>query len=69
MRERDYEKRRKAEQSNTTAGASPADIDFDALKNNDQLKQDLLRALGEKYSKEYELLIRKYFEELQKMNK
>ena len=66
MRERDYEKRRKAEQSNVSAGTSPADIDLDAINKNEQLRQDLLKALGEKYSKEYELLIRKYFEELQK---
>jgi len=66
MRERDYEKRRQAEQGKNVTRISPSELDLNSLEGKNQLQQDLLKALREKYSKDYETLIRKYFEALQK---
>jgi len=66
LREKDYEKRRRAEQSNVTARPSPIELDMQSLEGKNKLQQDLLKALNEKYTKDFESLIRKYFEELQK---
>ncbi|MBE0557160.1 MAG: hypothetical protein IH628_08000 [Proteobacteria bacterium] len=67
MRERDFEKRRKATTGSPVARSSPPDLDDRLDQERDRLRQDLLRALEQGYSKEYEELIRKYFEELQKL--
>ena len=66
MRERDYEKRRKAESGTTMARRGPQTLDLSTQEGRDKLRQDLLRALEEGYSKDYEELIRKYFDALQK---
>jgi len=66
MRERDYEKRRKAESGVDVARQGPATLDLSTQEGRDKLQRDLLRALEEGYNKDYEELIRKYFEQLQK---
>jgi hypothetical protein len=66
MRERDYEKRRKAESGVDVARRGPATLDLSTQEGRDRLQRDLLRALEEGYNKDYEELIRKYFEKLQK---
>lgn len=66
MRERDYEKRRKSESGTDIARQSPGALDLTTQEGRSKLQQDLLRALEEGYSKDYEELIRKYFEALQK---
>ena len=65
-RERDYEKRRKAEAGTTAPHASPADIDLSTQEGKDKLRQEMLKVLEGKYSKDYQELIKKYFEELEK---
>lgn len=66
MRERDFEKRRRAEVGKDYRRTNPADIDLTTQEGRSKLRQELLQMLGEKYSKDYEDLIRKYFEELEK---
>lgn len=66
MRERDYEKRRRAEAGKNVTRLSPAEIDLTTQEGRSKLRQELLKALEQKYSKDYEELIRKYFEALEK---
>jgi hypothetical protein len=69
MRERDYEKKRKAETGTQISRKSPVDIDLNTLEGKDRLREELLKALEQGYSKDYQELIRKYFEELEKTEK
>jgi hypothetical protein len=64
-RERDFEKRRKAESGTNVARRSPGAIDLSTQEGKSQLRQDMLKALEEGYSRDYEDLIRKYFELLE----
>jgi hypothetical protein len=66
MRERDFEKRRKSEAGDNVARRSPSDLDLSTQEGRNKLQQDLLRALEEGYNRDYEELIRKYYESLQK---
>jgi hypothetical protein len=66
LRERDYEKRRKAEAGKTPAPRSPADIDLTTQEGRNKLRDELLKVLEGKYAKDYELLIKRYFEQLER---
>jgi hypothetical protein len=65
MHERDFEKRRKAETGTNTSRQSPPPIDLTTVEGRNRLQRDLLRALEEGYARDYEELIKKYFEALQ----
>jgi hypothetical protein len=67
MRERDYEKKRKAQTGTEIARRSPGDLDPSTLEGKNKLLDDLLKSLEHGYSKDYQDLIRKYFDELQKI--
>jgi hypothetical protein len=67
MRERDYEKKRKAQTGTEIARRSPGDLDPSTLEGKNKLLDDLLKSLEHGYSKDYQELIRKYFDELQKI--
>jgi hypothetical protein len=64
-RERDYENRRTAESGTNVVRPSPAAIDLSTREGKDRLRRDLLRALEEGYTRDYEELIKKYFEALE----
>lgn len=64
-RERDFEKKRKAESGTDVARKSPGAIDLTTQEGKNRLRQDLLKALEEGYAKDYEDLIRRYFELLE----
>lgn len=66
VRERDYEKKRKAESGKNADRASPAAIDLTTQEGKNQLHRDLLKALEAGYAKDYEELVRKYFEALER---
>jgi hypothetical protein len=66
LNERDYEKRRESKPGEELTKQPPAEIDLSTQEGKDKLRQDLMRALEEGYAKDYEILIRKYFEALQK---
>jgi hypothetical protein len=68
-RERDYEKKRKSETGTQMTRRSPKDIDWDSLEGSSQLREELSKALEQGYSKDYQELIQKYFEELEKTEK
>ncbi len=63
--ERDLEKRRKAESGQNVLRPAPGPIDLSTQEGKNRLRRDLLRALEEGYAREYEELIRKYFEILE----
>ena len=67
MRERDWEKKRRSETGRDAARRSPAEIDADALDAGQGLKYDLQKAVNEGYSRDFENLIRQYFEALEKV--
>ena len=64
-RERDFEKKRKAESGNDVVRKSPAAIDLSTQEGKTLLQQDMLRALEAGYAKDYENLIKRYFEILE----
>jgi hypothetical protein len=67
MRERDFEKRRKAQPGEDIVRKSPKELDLSTQEGRNRLMQDLLKAMEEGYAKDYQDLIRKYFEALQKL--
>jgi hypothetical protein len=69
MRERDFEKKRKAETGTQVVGKSPNELDLNTLERRSRLREELMKALEQGYSKDYKELIRKYFEQLQKTEK
>ncbi|HWP81840.1 MAG TPA: DUF4175 family protein [Bacteroidota bacterium] len=66
MRERDFEKRRKAETGTRIARRSPGELDPATLEGSNRYRDDLLRAIEQGFAKDYQELIRRYFEGLQK---
>jgi Asp-tRNA(Asn)/Glu-tRNA(Gln) amidotransferase C subunit len=65
MRERDYEKRRTAETGTTVRRAGPAELDLGSQEGKDALREELYQVREGKYARDYEELIRKYFEQLE----
>lgn len=67
VNDRDFEQQRQSESGRTAArGTSPAELNLRSPKGRDQLKDELSRAVQEGFSRDYENLIRKYFESLMK---
>jgi hypothetical protein len=64
-RERDYEKKRKSESGTNITKRSPGNIDVTTQEGRTRLRQDLLKAMEEGYSRDYEEVIKKYFEALE----
>ena len=68
VNERDYDKRRESFTGKDVIRLSPDDLTLDEqIKNT--LRDELLKAINEGYSKDYEELIKKYFEQLEKNKK
>lgn len=65
VNERDYDKRRESFTGKDVIRLSPDDLTLDEQSKN-ILRDELLKAINEGYSKDYEELIKKYFEELEK---
>jgi hypothetical protein len=66
INERDFEKQRESEVGKAFDRESPPEIIFATEEGRDQLRDELLKAIREGYKKDYEDLIRKYYEALQK---
>ncbi|HEX2963671.1 MAG TPA: DUF4175 family protein [Ignavibacteriales bacterium] len=64
INDRDFEKERESNAGKEIAHQSAAELNLQKSKN--RLKDELMRAVQEGYSKDYESLIRKYYEALQK---
>ena len=65
INERDFEKERKSESGNNVVRNSPAELNLKNQQGKEKLKDELNRAVQEGYNKDYEELIRKYYEALQ----
>jgi hypothetical protein len=66
INERDFEKERKSESGNNLTRNSPNELNLQNQKGKEKLKEELNRAVQEGYNKDYEDLIRKYYEALQR---
>jgi hypothetical protein len=70
-RERDFEKKRKAETGTNLArrDKSPGELDVSTQEGRNRLRQDLQKAMEEGYAREYQELIKKYYEALERMQR
>jgi hypothetical protein len=66
INERDYEKNRESNSANNFKRESPDKLNLDSDKGI--IKDELMKIINEGYSKDYEELIRKYYEILEKEN-
>ncbi len=67
LNERDYEKDRKSSSGKDYNRDSPPDLILNSDEGKNKLKDELMKAIREGYKKDYEDLIRKYFEALEKV--
>jgi hypothetical protein len=68
VNERDYEKERESKAGTQITKGSPADLNLSTERGKNRIKDELNKASQEGYLKDYEELIRKYYEALQKRN-
>ena len=66
-RERDYEKKRTSTAGQDVVRESPAPLTLSVMQGKAKLRRDMQKALEEGYAREYEDLIRRYFEMLDRM--
>ncbi len=66
INQRDFEERRKSTVGNRFNRNSPEDINFSTEENKNKIREELMKAIKEGYSQDYEELIRKYYEALEK---
>jgi hypothetical protein len=66
INERDFEKQRESNTGENIARQSPADLNLSTERGRNKIQEELNKAVNEGYSKDYENLIRKYYELLQK---
>jgi hypothetical protein len=68
LKERDFSEKRKSRAGVDVIREGPAKLPEDLGERTSRLNSELLKALKEGYAKEYEVLIRNYFEALRKLN-
>jgi hypothetical protein len=68
INERDFEKQRESKSGDNVVRKSPGDLNLDNPNNLDKLREELIRSINEKYTPDYEELIRKYFKALEENN-
>ncbi len=68
VNERDFEKERESNSGTNITRQSPSELFLNDRRKKDFLKDELNNSLREGYTKDYEELIRRYFEELEKVN-
>ncbi len=68
VNERDYENKRKSEVGKDIVRQSPADLNINLQNEKNKIRDELNKAVQEGYTKDYEDLIRKYYESIQKEN-
>lgn len=66
INERDFENERRSNTGKNVERNSPPDLIFSTEEGRNKLRDELLKAIREGYKKDYEELIRKYFEALEK---
>ena len=68
VNERDYQKERESTAGTDVARQSPAELNLSSDNNDNLIRDELNNSAREGYTKDYQDLIRKYFEALQKEN-
>ena len=68
MNERDYEKTRESGAGTNQRRMSPAELDLQRLRSASSM-QDMMKSMQQGYTKDYEQIIRQYFEQLQQGSK
>ena len=68
VNKQDYEKQRESFAGKNITRESPAELNLSSDKGKNKLRDELNKAVQEGFSKDYEELIRKYYEALQKEN-
>jgi hypothetical protein len=68
INERDYEKKRESRSGETVLRDSPAELDLNNKSSQNKIRDELNKAVKEGYLRDYEDLIRKYYESLQQQN-
>ncbi len=68
INQRDYENEREAEAGKDVVRESPADLNLTSDKGKNKIKDELNKAVQEGYTRDYEELIKRYYESLQKEN-
>jgi hypothetical protein len=69
INERDFEKERKSNIGQNVDRKSPSELILSTEEGKNRLRDELMKAIREGYKKDYEELIRKYFEALGKANR
>jgi hypothetical protein len=65
LNERDYEKERESRSGENVVRNFPAELELGSTKSLNKIRDELNKAVKEGYSRDYEELIRKYYEILQ----
>ena len=65
INERDYEKERESRSGENVARTSPTELNLNSQSSLNKIRDELNKAVKEGYSRDYEELIRKYYEILQ----
>ncbi len=65
INERDFEKNRESNTGKNLVRKSPGDLNLSSGQGKNQITDELNRAVQEGYTRDYEELIRKYYEALQ----
>jgi len=68
INERDYQNEREAEAGKDVARESPAELNLKTDKGKNKVKDELEKAVQEGYTRDYEDLIKRYYESLEKEN-
>jgi hypothetical protein len=68
VNDRDYEKQRESRTGTDVTRRSPAALDEDLLEGRQRSQKDILESVREQYTRDYETLIRLYFDALQRAN-
>ncbi|VAX27742.1 hypothetical protein MNBD_IGNAVI01-2712 [hydrothermal vent metagenome] len=67
INQRDFEERRESNVGNRFNRKSPKDINLSAEEKKNKIREELMKAIKEGYSQDYEELIRKYYEALEEL--
>ncbi len=68
INERDYQNERESKAGNDIVRESPSELNLSSDKGKNKIKDELNKAVQEGYTRDYEELIRRYYESLQKEN-
>ena len=66
INKRDFEEQRESNSGNRFSRESPDEINLSAEERKNKIRDELMKAIKEGYSQDYEDLIRKYYESLEK---